>query len=382
MGATSTAAVAAISGFVGSAGSTLLGGGSISQALKAGAIGGLTAGVGAGVMGGADAFAAGSYTGPTTIGGQFDKFTGAISGTPAPMADVTTNTARDAARTAEFAKMPEASAPVQASTTAPLTAPSAAPLSVPTADAFAPTSSQFGAFGEAPLSNTAMGTVAPPVNASAATAATGNAVAPAINTQPVAMPTAATGNVIAPAIGNPMDGTQFPGSFDKTGIMSNQQPGFFDSAKDFYNKNISPSGIQQQGMGAAQDAAAKAVTDLTARIPDASPAMREAAYQNAYKAAMPGVLSTYGPMTAVGIGAIGAFGGFSPKAAPISPYQSLLTGGPGSARDLMSKNPNRYYIQGLPGVNYYDGSVIKPISGIAEGLFSIHNRRFRRTWRW
>jgi 1-deoxy-D-xylulose-5-phosphate synthase len=41
--------VAAISGFVGGAGSTLLGGGSFEDALKAGAIGGLTAGAGAGV---------------------------------------------------------------------------------------------------------------------------------------------------------------------------------------------------------------------------------------------------------------------------------------------------------------------------------------------
>jgi hypothetical protein len=364
LGATSTAAVAAVSGFVGSAGSTLLGGGNISQALKAGAMGGLTAGIGAGVMGGADAFAAGSYTGPTTIGGQFDKFTGAISGTPAPMADVTTNTARDAARTAEFAKMPEASAPVQASTTAPLTAPSAAPLSVPTADAFAPTSSQFGAFGEAPLSNTAMGTVAPPVNASAATAATGNAVAPAINTQPVAMPTAATGNVIAPGIGNAADATQFPGSFDKTGIMSNQQPGFFDSAKDFYNKNISPSGIQQEAAGNAISTVQKTFPTATAeQIMNAPPG---SALAKAYSSAMPGIFSTYGPMTALGIGAIGAFGGFSPKAAPVSPFQDMLTGGPGSARDLMSKNPNRFYVQNLPGVNYYGGSVIKP-TGMAQG---------------
>ena len=100
LGATSTAAVAAISGFVGSAGSTLLGGGNISQALKAGAIGGLTAGAGAavgGAMGGTNAFASGSYTGPTTIGGQVDRFTGMFGG---PTADVTTNTIRDAARPA------------------------------------------------------------------------------------------------------------------------------------------------------------------------------------------------------------------------------------------------------------------------------------------
>jgi hypothetical protein len=60
LGATSAAGVAAVSGFVGSAGSTLLGGGNLRDALKAGAIGGLTAGAGAAVAGGAGAFQAGS----------------------------------------------------------------------------------------------------------------------------------------------------------------------------------------------------------------------------------------------------------------------------------------------------------------------------------
>jgi hypothetical protein len=60
LGATSAAGMAAVSGFVGSAGSTLLGGGNLRDALKAGAIGGLTAGAGAAIAGGAGAFQAGS----------------------------------------------------------------------------------------------------------------------------------------------------------------------------------------------------------------------------------------------------------------------------------------------------------------------------------
>lgn len=73
LGVTSAAGVAAVSGFVGSAGSTALAGGSLKESLKAGAIGGITAGAGAGVMGGAEAFQAGSYTGPTTVSGQLQK---------------------------------------------------------------------------------------------------------------------------------------------------------------------------------------------------------------------------------------------------------------------------------------------------------------------
>jgi len=56
IGASSPAAVAAVSGFVGSAGSTMLGGGNVKDALKAGALGGLTAGATTAVFKGADAF--------------------------------------------------------------------------------------------------------------------------------------------------------------------------------------------------------------------------------------------------------------------------------------------------------------------------------------
>jgi len=153
--------------------------------------------------------------------------------------------------------------------------------------------------------------------------------------------------------------------------MSTQEPGFFDKAKGFFDKYISPSNIQQQGIPAAEQAGLAARDAMLARTPTATPAMLENAYQTAYKATMPGILSTYGPATALGIGAIGAFGGFTPKSAPISPYQSLLTGGPGSARDLMNKNPNRFYVQNLPGVNYYDGSVLKPTGMATGGLADI-----------
>jgi hypothetical protein len=93
LGASSVAGVAAVSGFVGSAGSTLLAGGNLKDALKAGAVGGITAGAGAGLMGGADAFASGSAsTAGLTPGqafqGQIDKFTGAFTPGAAAQAPV------------------------------------------------------------------------------------------------------------------------------------------------------------------------------------------------------------------------------------------------------------------------------------------------------
>lgn len=99
LGISSTAGVAAVSGFVGSSGSTLAAGGSPKDALRAGAVGGLTAGATAGVFGGADAFQAGSYTGPTTIGGQVDRarefFTGAPAEAAQPLPDMGTVPAAD-----------------------------------------------------------------------------------------------------------------------------------------------------------------------------------------------------------------------------------------------------------------------------------------------
>jgi hypothetical protein len=72
-GITSAAGVAAVSGFVGGFGSSLLAGQSLKDSLKSGALGGLTAGVTAGVTGGMGAFEAKSYAGPTTISGQWDR---------------------------------------------------------------------------------------------------------------------------------------------------------------------------------------------------------------------------------------------------------------------------------------------------------------------
>jgi hypothetical protein len=375
MGATSTAAVAAVSGFVGSAGSTLLAGGNLSQALKAGAMGGLTAGATAGFTGGAGAFEAGSYAGPTTIGGQFDKFTQAISPSGAPAVsqpypavrpdefgiDAQTYANSPAVDNRAFMETPAGAneqvfspkkITLGGGPPEQLTLPNGAVVTQNAANPFAPTATNYGAFGEAPI------------NASANTAAVGNTVAPPISAQAPAMPTAATGNAIAPSIANPMDATQFPGSFDKTGIMSTQEPSFFDKAKGFFDKNISPSGIQQEAAGNAISTVQKTFPTATAEQIMNAPA--GSALAKAYSAAMPGIFSTYGPATALGIGAIGAFGGFSPKSVPPSPFQDMLTGGPGSARDLMSKNPNRFYVQNLPGVNYYGGSVLKP-TGMAQG---------------
>lgn len=315
LGVGSAAGVAAVSGFVGSAGSTLLAGGNLKDALKAGAIGGLTAGAGAGLMGGSEAFATNSastagLTPGQALSGQVDKFTNAI--TPG--------------------------APV-------VNAPAAVP--------------GLNQSGMAPVPGADV-TVGGPMVDGPNLSQTGQNLfdSPTSDLVPKKVDITNTGNIQQASTpggtvtqsGPPVDATEFQGSLAKN-AGTGQPPSLVDQTKEFYNKNISPSGIQEAGIPAAQDAGAKAVNNLLARVPTATPAMQEAAYQVAYKAAMPGMLSTYGPMAAVGLGTMAAFGGFESK--PVQGgeiTQSLMK--PVTQRIAEEGTQRQMYLQGLPGVQY------------------------------
>lgn len=82
IGVSSLAGVSAVSGFLGSAGSTLLAGGSIKDALKSGAISGIAAAATAGLLGGKQVYQSGSYTGPTTVSEQWQRFSGNLANKP------------------------------------------------------------------------------------------------------------------------------------------------------------------------------------------------------------------------------------------------------------------------------------------------------------
>lgn len=267
MGATSAAGVAAISGFVGSAGSTLLGGGNLKDALKAGAVGGLTAGAGAGIMGGSGAFQAGSYTGPTTVGGQFDKFKAAV--TPGAPAIAPTG------QVPGQMPVPEAGAPAAGVGPNQMPVPQADPL---------------GDF----------------IQQNEAARAAAN----------------------APAGGSPT---------------------LFEQGKEFYNKNISPSGIKAAGQE-------QAMTKTLAQFPNATAeqvmnAPANSVLGKAFASNSPGILSTYGPMTAVGLGTIGAFGGFQSKPVEGGDITKSLNK-PVSQRIREQGTQSQMYLQGLPGVVY------------------------------
>ena len=126
-------------------------------------------------------------------------------------------------------------------------------------------------------------------------------------------------------------------SIPKPGFMESLQKGnYMDAAKAAYN-NISPSGIQEQGTAAAQDAGIKAMESLQARIPGATPSMLDNAYQTAYKAALPGMVATYGPLALAGLGTMAALGGTKAEKAERPPGFD----GP-SGFDLLKSNPQTY----------------------------------------
>jgi hypothetical protein len=71
----------------------------------------------------------------------------------------------------------------------------------------------------------------------------------------------------------------------------------------------------------------------------------------------PGMLRTYGPGIAAGIGATALMGGFKPPETPESELQKKLSGTPGL--DLIEADPSKYVIGNLPGVQYDErGNII------------------------
>jgi hypothetical protein len=80
------------------------------------------------------------------------------------------------------------------------------------------------------------------------------------------------------------------------------------------------------------------------------------AYTMVEKSMTPGMLRTYGPGVAAGLGVMGLTGGFNQD----NPQVDLdKFWGPSSA-DLMKANPRKYYIQNIPGVTYSQQGAVVP----------------------
>lgn len=146
-------------------------------------------------------------------------------------------------------------------------------------------------------------------------------------------------------------GEKSKGGDSSTGNAGNEPaPGFFDEvttgAKKLYKDYFSPSEIQSRGALEAEAAGIKASDAYVTRNTDAagaftgSPALKEAAYQSAVKAAMPGVIATYGPLAAAGTVAAGALGAF--KSGPAEASENPLFDRKRTGEDYIRENPGRF----------------------------------------
>jgi hypothetical protein len=372
-----TAAGLAISGFVGSAGATLLGGGNLKDALKAGAIGGFTAGAVAGFSG-APLTGATDITAGQAFQAQLDKV-GNVFSTPttAAPAQVPVNSSIPAdtvinprdlqyATPDEIARVqnmnpayasdatlarqqqlgvapaatPAAPAPAPATTAVPAATPATAPpqggfnyaennpLLSPEQRTAGLSAEPTRTFGSAPAGMPAASTTMP-----AANAATVSGIEP---------PTVPTLGTAFENIGKGL-GIGEGNSFNMTDLMKGGEQLF------------SP------GLSTEQLRATPEYADAMSKGKTMGEALREAA-----KVHTPGIIRSYGPATLAGLGTLGMMGGFSPKPIQESATSKMLKGGPGSAEALMRDNPYRFYVQNMPGVQYYNGSLMKP-PGMATG---------------
>jgi hypothetical protein len=128
------------------------------------------------------------------------------------------------------------------------------------------------------------------------------------------------------------------------GVMDSLKAGNLGDAASAAYKTISPSAIQAEGTAAAQKAGMDAISTLPANTPNA---VISSVYEKAYQAAMPGMLSTYGPMAAVGLGAAYLGGAFKPiPATPPANIDQFKTTG----ADLLAAEPEKYGLS-FGGVN-------------------------------
>ena len=350
MGVSSTAGVAAVSGFVGSAGSTALGGGSLKESLKAGALGGLTAGAGAGVMGGAQAFQAGSYTGPTTVGGQFTKAKEFFTGAPAEAA-------------AAPAPVDMGTAPAQTGATSyGIGQPSPITRSAMGIESLPDFTVDMGP-GAAPLSTQAAARIQAPIRPPASPAvATAQRATPSLNAPGtgVLRPELMGSDAASLTAQNMARGVQ-------GGIQDNAQRGIFQQGLD----KVLPSRIRDAGPAKAIDKVARDFQISPERVRAALADGSSDAISTAYQAALPGTISTYAPIAATGLGIMALTGGFEQEeVAPPEGFEDFMSGSPGER--YLEQNPDQriryggiYTTSTTPQFNPY--SYTPPPTGRAKG---------------
>lgn len=362
LGVTSSVGVAAVGGFIGSAGSTLLAGGKFKDALKAGVTGAVMGGVMSGVTGGS--LDSGTYAGPQTVGAQWDKFNNSLNtmgfgsrATQAPIGDA-------APSQVGGSPVPQAPVPHEVAPVVPGTPNSAPIYDISAVGASSPPLPQgvpsVGAAEVAPVDYSSVAKF-PQAHAPAAQVNT-------MGTTPAWTPPVQG----APSVAAPITPTSSPYSLAYKGA-----PSVFDAAPI---TPASPYSLAYNGAPSVFDAA----PPLNAAPPSAAPAAqaggswwdktKQFIYPEnsaaelvktpeysaliakgvspdaALKAVAPGALAQYGPAVGIGLTGMAALGGFTPKEPPPSALEQQMRGTPGT--DLINANPSQYLPQNLPGVAY------------------------------
>jgi hypothetical protein len=293
--ASGTMAAAAVSGFVGGAGGSLLAGGNLKDALKSGAIAGLTAGAAAG-LGGARLTGAPVVDAPMAVPGAGASGASAVPGAPAISA------------TGEVANMAAVPAPGASSAAYDLNmqAQQAARIGVPST--------------AAPYSDLSMtGTPSKPFPEF-------------FGNQPATAGTPA--GYKPPTIGE---------SFSKMG----EGLGMGDKAASFETFKQGATDLFSPGPTDAQ--VSLRAREIMSKTPGTS--LKDAMSLASKDLGAPGFLRTYGPAAVAGTGIMALSGGFDTKPVEGGPItQSLMK--PVTQRIAEEGTQRQMYMQGLPGVVY------------------------------
>lgn len=296
-------AAAGISGFVSGAGTALLGGSNLKNALKAGAIGGITAGAVKGVTG-AVGGAKTPTTGTTAATGAGEATSDTIR---SALPDVGV-TASDAAKSVDFQNYNFNPTPTTGFIPPPVQSMSFAP----------PNASGIGSLGSnINVGNAPTGTGS--LTQRAATSASSIPTGTGFMTSPEGMAAAQQQAAKVAAL------TPAPGFMDniKATFTPDSSVGFGDRIGSL-NQAFNPNAIQAAGKQAAE----QAYTDTLVRTGSKELAMQ------AFKDATPGMLAKYGPALGAGLGIAALAGGFDQIPSEMPPGFTGPTG-----REYLAQHP-------------------------------------------
>ena len=155
------------------------------------------------------------------------------------------------------------------------------------------------------------------------------------------------------ALNNPPNDFQMPTRPGQQISGPTEAPGMFDKATGLYDEYIkpyTPSGVKEAGMEGAEKAGSAAYDRAIAA--GRSDAYAQTLASKAYDSAMPGMFSTYGPMVGAGLAGLALTGGFDVKQPQLTPEQQAMQDDVARQRADLAANPGKWYSKNLKGVTY------------------------------